>query len=144
MYGLDFARDMLEDAARRRACTPSLRGGAAVEWVQGDALDLPFEDSAFDAATMGYGLRNVADVGRALRELRLVVRPGGRAVVLDFNNSENGVVDWAQEQLLERVVVPAAAELGVEKEYRYLRPSIKKFPTGEEGDGRYYVAVLIK
>jgi hypothetical protein len=43
-------------------------------------------------------------------------------------------VDWAQEQLLERVVVPAAAELGVEKEYRYLRPSIKKFPTGEFGE----------
>lgn len=52
----------------------------ACRWVQGDAMELPFESSSFDAATMGYGLRNVADRGAALRELHRVLKPGGVSV----------------------------------------------------------------
>lgn len=65
-------------------------------WVQGDALDLPFEDSLFDAATMGYGLRNVADISKALSELRRVLVRGGKVSVLDFNNSSQPLVDTLQ------------------------------------------------
>jgi demethylmenaquinone methyltransferase/2-methoxy-6-polyprenyl-1,4-benzoquinol methylase len=64
--------------------------------VQGDALDLPFEGASFDAVTMGYGLRNVADIPRALSELQRVLVPGGRAAVLDFNNSNKQLVDALQ------------------------------------------------
>lgn len=82
---------------------------------------------------MGYGLRNVADIPQALRELRRVLRAGASAAVLDFNNAEDApLVDAAQALLLERVVVPFAAARGVEDEYAYLRPSIKRFPTGRE------------
>jgi SAM-dependent methyltransferase len=65
-------------------------------WVQGDALRLPFPDADFDAATVGYGLRNVADIPAALRELRRVLRPGATVAALDFNNSENPLVDAVQ------------------------------------------------
>jgi demethylmenaquinone methyltransferase/2-methoxy-6-polyprenyl-1,4-benzoquinol methylase len=106
-----------------------------MEWVQGDALRLPFADASFDAATMGYGLRNVADIPGALKELSRVLKPGASAAVLDFNNAGaggNAPADWAQALLLERVVVPAAAAYGLADEYAYLRPSIQRFPGGKE------------
>ena len=89
---------MLADAERRQANSTQAkaRQRAKVGWLQGDALALPFEDASFHAATMGYGLRNVADVPKALRELQRVLRPGGRAAVLDFNHSENPAVDAFQ------------------------------------------------
>lgn len=135
VVGLDFSGPMLTDAALREASKRESNGGAAaptVQWIQGDAMDLPFEDATFDAATMGYGLRNVADIPKALHELHRVLRPGCRAAILDFNNSEDGIVDTAQEWFLENLVVPAADAKGVGDEYRYLRPSIKNFPKGKE------------
>ena len=69
MIGLDFAQEMLDDAAARQSAQSSnLRQSRAnIEWVQGDAMQLPFPDSSFDGATMGYGLRNVPDVLKALQ-----------------------------------------------------------------------------
>ena len=69
--GLDFAQDMLDDAERRqrdlRQQQPRWRGRHSIHWGQGDAMDLPFEDSSFDAACMGYGLRNVTNIPKALQ-----------------------------------------------------------------------------
>ena len=73
--GLDFSVRML-DRARRKA--PQL------EWVRGDLLELPFEDASFDAATVGFGVRNVADLGRGLAELRRVLKPEGRVGILEI------------------------------------------------------------
>ena len=73
--GLDFSERMLERARRK---SPEL------EWVQGDVLALPFEDGSFDAATVGFGIRNVDDLERGLRELARVLRPGGRLGVLEI------------------------------------------------------------
>ena len=75
MTGLDFSEPMLE-RARRKA--PEL------EWVRGDALALPFADESFDAATVGFGIRNVADLEAGLRELARVLRPGGRLAILEI------------------------------------------------------------
>ncbi|GBF89833.1 hypothetical protein Rsub_02537 [Raphidocelis subcapitata] len=136
VVGLDFAAEMLDDARARAeaaaAPRPAARPPPAMAWVQGDALDLPFPDCSFDAATMGYGLRNVADVPRALSELARVLKPGASAAVLDFNNNTDPLVDGVQAFFLERLVVPAAAAYGLADEYEYLRPSIKRFPTGAE------------
>jgi demethylmenaquinone methyltransferase/2-methoxy-6-polyprenyl-1,4-benzoquinol methylase len=77
VVGLDFSAPMLELAERKSAAQD-----AAVEWVQGNALDLPFPDSTFDAATVGFGVRNVADLGRAIAEMARVVRPGGAVAIL--------------------------------------------------------------
>jgi len=71
--GLDFSEPMLE-RARRKA--------PEVEWIRGDLLELPFADASFDSATVGFGVRNVDDLQRALSELRRVLGPGGRLVFL--------------------------------------------------------------
>lgn len=131
VFGLDFSSGMLQDAAARERRRQGRR--CKMHWVQGDALKLPFEDGMFDAATMGYGLRNVADVPLALKELHRVLKPGGAVAVLDFNNcTENPVVDHFQAWYLDALVVPAARSYGIGEEYEYLRPSILRFPTGRE------------
>ena len=66
---------MLERARRKEP---------AIEWIQGDLLELPFEDASFDAATVGFGVRNVADLERGLAELRRVLKPGGRVGILEI------------------------------------------------------------
>ncbi|HEY6031571.1 MAG TPA: ubiquinone/menaquinone biosynthesis methyltransferase, partial [Gaiellaceae bacterium] len=73
--GLDFSERMLERARRK---------GPGLEWVQGDALALPFPDASFDAATVGFGVRNLDDLEAGLRELRRVLKPGGRLGVLEI------------------------------------------------------------
>lgn len=134
VVGLDFAQNML-DFAQQRQSGPVAAGAASrckVGWVLGDALALPFPDSEFDAVTMGYGLRNVADVPQALQEIRRVLKPGAWAAILDFNHAENAVADAVQGFLLEQVVVPVARERGLASEYEYIRPSIEAFPVGPE------------
>src|SRR3954470_21824594 len=79
VVGSDFSEGMLE-VARRKA--PSLT------WEQGNALALPYEDHAFDAATVGFGARNFSDLPRGLREMARVVRPGGRVVVLEITTPQ--------------------------------------------------------
>jgi len=131
--GLDFAQEMLDDAAARDRDLPAYWDRAPITWVRGDARDLPFEDASFDAATVGYGLRNVADIPAALSELRRVLRPGASVAVLDFNNSGVGTPsDDFQGWALHNVVVPAARLYGMQAEYEYLRPSIQRFPTGRQ------------
>eukprot|EP00200_Dunaliella_tertiolecta_P006338 CAMPEP_0202357794 /NCGR_PEP_ID=MMETSP1126-20121109/11682_1 /ASSEMBLY_ACC=CAM_ASM_000457 /TAXON_ID=3047 /ORGANISM="Dunaliella tertiolecta, Strain CCMP1320" /LENGTH=330 /DNA_ID=CAMNT_0048950753 /DNA_START=163 /DNA_END=1155 /DNA_ORIENTATION=- len=136
VVGLDFASDMLADAANRQraleAQRPATKQHTPIQWVQGDAMDLPFGSGEFHAATMGYGLRNVASIPAAMAELHRVLKPGGKVAILDFNNSQDPLVDRVQAFFLESIVVPAAREYGLEAEYKYLRPSIKNFPTGRE------------
>jgi demethylmenaquinone methyltransferase/2-methoxy-6-polyprenyl-1,4-benzoquinol methylase len=86
VVGVDFAEAMLRVAAERRGADGS------VDFLQGDALQLPFADGSFDAVTIGYGLRNVADLEQCLREMLRVLRPGGRIVVLDFGKPANALV----------------------------------------------------
>ncbi|KAL6779474.1 COQ5 [Auxenochlorella protothecoides x Auxenochlorella symbiontica] len=135
VVGLDFSGAMLASAAQRELDRPRFdRLVPPLQWVQGDALDLPFPDASFQAATMGYGLRNVTDIPRALQELYRVLAPGGAAAILDFNNAveDSPVADGVQSFLLGTVVVPAARALGVAEQYEYLRPSIQRFPTGRK------------
>src|SRR3954454_22230389 len=73
--GLDFSGRMLERARRK---------SSEIEWVRGDALALPFGDESFDAATVGFGARNLDDLERGLAELRRVLRPGGRLAILEI------------------------------------------------------------
>lgn len=131
VVGLDFSAPMLDDAAARQTST-SFEALAPIQWVQGDAMQLPFDDESFDAATMGYGLRNVSSIQSALREVHRVLRPSCKAAILDFNNSADPFVDSVQKWMLDNLVVPAADRQGVGDEYRYLRPSIERFPRGKE------------
>lgn len=89
VLGVDFSAEMLQ-IARRRAAAVGLSAGC--RFVSGDAQALPIPDGAFDAATVGFGIRNVGDPEGALRELRRALRPGGRLAVLEFSRPRNAVI----------------------------------------------------
>jgi demethylphylloquinol methyltransferase len=135
VYGLDFSAELLAVAERRWR---SLSGGefrthgAALHWVQGDALALPFEANTFDAATMGYGLRNLTDIPQGLAELRRVLKPGASAAILDFHRPQGWLAEQFQRWYLEALVVPTAKNMGLTDEYAYIGPSVDRFPTGPE------------
>ena len=118
VVGLDFSPRMLE-RARRKA--------PQVEWVEGDLLALPFADAAFDAATVGFGVRNVADLELALRELRRVVRPGGRVAILEITRPR-GPLRPFYSLWFDRVVPLLGKALPGGAAYTYLPASVKRFP----------------
>jgi demethylmenaquinone methyltransferase / 2-methoxy-6-polyprenyl-1,4-benzoquinol methylase len=117
----DFSLGMLTVGARRPH--------QAVRFVAGDALALPFGDQAFDAVTVSFGLRNVADTGQALRELLRVTRPGGRLVVCEFSHLPAPRLNAMYEQYLTRALPQIARKLSANAEaYDYLAESIKDWP----------------
>lgn len=130
VFGVDFSADQL--AVARQRSLPFLRPCSALQWIEADALNLPFEDQFFDCATMGYGLRNVTNIPRSLQELHRVLKPGAKAAILDFHRPQNSLLRTLQKQYLEHLVVPAAQQFGLTKEYAYIFPSLEKFPTGPE------------
>jgi demethylmenaquinone methyltransferase/2-methoxy-6-polyprenyl-1,4-benzoquinol methylase len=128
VVGSDFSEAML---ARARSKTPARDGaGAAVtprfEW--GDALALRFADGTFDAATVGFGARNFADLSLGLREMTRVVRPGGRVVVLDFTTPTRPPLSLFFRLWFDRVVPLLGALAGDSDAYTYLPNSVKRFP----------------
>ena len=100
-------------------------------WLQADALAVPLPAESFDGAVIAYGLRNLADPGAGLRELRRLLKPAGRAAVLDFNRSE-GPAAQLQRFALRKLVVPVASQLGFNNDYAYLEASIARSPSGSE------------
>lgn len=129
VIGVDFCDELLAIAAQRHQ---SQYPRYALQWQQGDALALPFPDQSFDAATMGYGLRNVGNIPQALRELARVLKPGSKAAILDFHRPTNELVEQFQRWYLANVVVPLAKQWQLTDEYAYLQPSLDRFPTGKE------------
>lgn len=119
----DFSRGMIDEGRRRHGDVPNL------EFVQADATDLPFADGEFDAVTMSFGLRNVIDPRRALRELRRVTRPGGRIVVCEFSHPPsrafNGLYRFYNDRVLP--IVAKAVSSNAEA-YDYLNESIRDWP----------------
>jgi demethylphylloquinol methyltransferase len=130
VIGADFAPAQLEQAAARIASVyPPIN---CIDWVEADALNLPFADNYFDAATMGYGLRNVTDIPRCLAELHRVLKTDTKVAILDFHRPDNNLVRRFQQWYLDEIVVPKASQLGMMNEYAYLNPSLDRFPTGAE------------
>lgn len=120
--GLDFAERMLE---RAEAKAPEL------EWVRGDLLELPFGDGSFDAATVGFGVRNVEDLERALAELRRVLRDGGRIGILEITRPR-GLVAPFYRFWFDGVVPLLGKLLPGGSAYTYLPASVRRFPGREE------------
>lgn len=129
VYGVDFSANLLA-AAQERA--QSQYSQPPISWIEADVLNLPFHDEQFDAATMGYGLRNVTDIGRSLQELHRVLKPGATAAILDFHRPRNQQIRAFQQWYLSSIVVPMAEKMGLKQEYAYISPSLDRFPTGEE------------
>ncbi len=129
VVGLDFAAAQLMQA--KQLTHQSFRP-LSIEWIEGDALALPFDDNQFDAVTMGYGLRNVSNIRQSLSELYRVLKPDSKAAILDFHRPDNAMMQIFQQFYLENLVVPVARHLGVEAEYRYIFPSLQRFPAGQQ------------
>jgi demethylmenaquinone methyltransferase/2-methoxy-6-polyprenyl-1,4-benzoquinol methylase len=119
--GLDFSAKMLERARTKHA---------AIEWVQGDMLALPFADETFDAATVGFGVRNVENLELGLRELRRVLRPGGRLAILEITQPR-GAMRPFYSLWFDRIVPALGKVLPGGDAYTYLPASVKRFPTAE-------------
>jgi demethylmenaquinone methyltransferase/2-methoxy-6-polyprenyl-1,4-benzoquinol methylase len=120
--GLDFSERMLERARRKE---PS------IEWVRGDLLELPFADGSFDAATVGFGVRNVEDLERALAELRRVLRPGGRLAILEITQPRGALAPFYR-LWFDRIVPLLGRLLPGGSAYTYLPASVRRFPGPEE------------
>ena len=120
--GLDFSPRMLE-RARRKSST--------IEWLEGDLLALPFPDGAFDAVTVGFGVRNVADLERALAELRRVLRPAGGLAILEITQPR-GLLRPFFSLWFDRIVPLLGRVLPGGKAYTYLPASVRRFPGAED------------
>jgi demethylmenaquinone methyltransferase / 2-methoxy-6-polyprenyl-1,4-benzoquinol methylase len=118
VVGLDFSPAMLERAHKK---------SGAIEWIEGDALALPFPDGDFDAATVGFGVRNLADLEGGLKELARVLRPGGKLAVLEITRPRGIVKPFFR--LWFDVLVPLAGRvLPGGQAYTYLPASVRRFP----------------
>jgi demethylmenaquinone methyltransferase / 2-methoxy-6-polyprenyl-1,4-benzoquinol methylase len=120
--GLDFSAAMLERARRK---------DPEIEWVEGDALALPFADGGFDAATVGFGVRNVDDLEQCLRELRRVLRDGGRVGVLEITTPRGALAPF-YKVWFDRVVPLLGKVLPGGSAYTYLPASVRRFPPPDE------------
>jgi demethylmenaquinone methyltransferase/2-methoxy-6-polyprenyl-1,4-benzoquinol methylase len=120
--GLDFSERMLERARRK---------SASVRWVRGDALALPFADGSFDAATVGFGIRNLDDLEAGLRELVRVLRPGGRLGCLEITRPR-GLLRPFFRLWFDGLVPLAGKVLPGGAAYAYLPASVRRFPGPED------------
>ena len=123
VVGCDFSEPML---ARARQKAPGVR----FEWA--NALDLPYPDEHFDAATVGFGARNFADLGRGLAEMVRVVRPGGRVVVLEITTPTRPPLSWFFRVWFDRAVPALGRLAGDSDAYSYLPSSVRRFPGPRE------------
>ncbi|HEY1564235.1 MAG TPA: bifunctional demethylmenaquinone methyltransferase/2-methoxy-6-polyprenyl-1,4-benzoquinol methylase UbiE [Gaiellaceae bacterium] len=122
IVGVDFSERMLE-RARRKA--PEL------EWVQADVLALPFEDASFDSVVVGFGVRNVEDLEAGLRELRRVLRSGGRLGILEIT-TPRGLLAPFYRLWFDRIVPLLGRLLPGGAAYTYLPASVRRFPGPED------------
>ncbi len=120
---LDFSEPMLELARRK-----SEQAGLAVDYRHGNALELPFADGSFAAATVGFGVRNLVDLERGLSEMARVVRPGGQVVVLEITTPTRPPLSWFYRAWFDRIVPLLGSVAGDHDAYSYLPESVRRFP----------------
>jgi len=126
--GLDFSPAMLE-IADKRLSQAKVSEDLIVDFIQGDAQNLPFEDGSFDIVTISYGLRNLADWRKGLEEMIRVTRPGGRILVLDFGKPDNWLLRAAYFAYLQ-YAVPVLGKLfcGDADTHGYILESLRVYP----------------
>ena len=134
VVGCDFSEPMLD---RARAKAPQLR------WEWANALDLPYPDASFDAATVGFGARNFSDLDRGLAEMARVVRPGGRVVVLEITTPTRPPLSTFFRVWFDRLIPALGRLTGDPDAYTYLPSSVRRFPGPEALAARMQAAGLV-
>ena len=128
VVGSDFSEGML-DLARDKATERNIEG-VRFEWA--NALELPYPDDVFDAATVGFGARNFGDLDKGLSEMTRVVKPGGKVVILEITTPVKPPLSTFHGLWFDRIVPALGKVAGDEAAYNYLPNSVKRFP-GPEG-----------
>jgi demethylmenaquinone methyltransferase/2-methoxy-6-polyprenyl-1,4-benzoquinol methylase len=135
VVGADFSENMLDiarakrEALRERTSAPA---GVELRFERANALALPYGEDEFDAATVGFGARNFADLAQGLREMTRVVRPGGKVVVLEITTPTEGVTAAALTVWFDRIVPLVGRLAGDPDAYTYLPNSVRRFPPPRE------------
>lgn len=128
IVGTDFCRPMLAVAAEKVG-----ESSLAIPLIESDAMQMPFPDGSFDAATIAFGLRNLPNVANGIAELRRVLKPGGKLAVLEFSAPAipgmRAAFNFYFTQILPRI---GGAVSGSRGAYEYLPRSVKKFPAQKE------------
>jgi len=124
----DFCRPMLD-----RGVEKSRRSGLPVEWVEADAMELPFPTASFDLVTVAFGLRNIADTDRGLAEMARVCRSGGKLGILEFSLPRNAAIRAGYLWYFRRVLPFLGNTVARNRSdaYTYLNKSVEEFPSGE-------------
>jgi demethylmenaquinone methyltransferase/2-methoxy-6-polyprenyl-1,4-benzoquinol methylase len=125
VVGCDFSERMLE-LARRKARE---RGESQLRFEWADALELPYAEGSFDAVTVGFGARNLADFERGLAEMARVLKPGGRAVILEITQPRRRPLSTFYSLWFDRLVPLLGAAAGDRDAYAYLPESVRRFPS---------------
>jgi demethylmenaquinone methyltransferase/2-methoxy-6-polyprenyl-1,4-benzoquinol methylase len=127
VIGSDFSEPML-DLAREKA---SERGVSQARFEWADALSLPYDDESFDAVTVGFGVRNLADVELGVSEMGRVLSPGGRLVILEITQPQRPPLSTFFALWFDRLVPMLGGLAGDREAYAYLPESVKRFPPPE-------------
>jgi demethylmenaquinone methyltransferase/2-methoxy-6-polyprenyl-1,4-benzoquinol methylase len=127
VVGCDFSEPMLE-LARRKAAR---RGAAQAKFEWADALELPYPEASFDAVTVGFGVRNLVDLDRGLAEMARVLKPGGRAVILEITQPQRRPLSTFYSVWFDRLVPLLGTLAGDRGAYTYLPESVRRFPAPE-------------
>lgn len=119
VIGSDFSDEMLVRAREKQP---------AITWEWANAMELPYEDDRFDAATVGFGARNFSDLAQGVREMTRVVRPGGKVVILEITTPTKPPLSTFFRAWFDRIVPALGKVAGDSEAYEYLPSSVKRFP----------------
>ncbi len=128
--GMDMSPKMLQ-LGQRKAAQGGL--GGRISFVRADAMCLPFADGSFDTVTISFGIRNVADVPKALAEMQRVLKPGGKALILEFSMPRSWLIRKLYPFYLQEIIPRLGGMISGDRyAYRYLNKTVETFPFGEQ------------